>query len=408
MPSWYNTRWQYRIKISVDHTKVTAVLTDFPVYLNLDNLPDLTFWAHVQASGADVRITTSDGTTEVPREIVACDNDAKIGEVHFKAPTLSSSADTDFYIYYGYPLATEPAATDTYGSQNVWTGYDLVAHLKGSTTDSSANGWAITENGSYATVTTDRFGNASSAYELDATDVEDKIQVDSSPNLGEVGDHTYSIWMKANVLTNSAYVFCHYNWRFLLSGTGGVAQFAAGRMTNGAGPTYNVSTVSTINISDWAKLTAIYHPDAGGSGYIKIYLNGVYQASTSIGSLAIWADYGNRDLQWGNSGHGAAVPFQGKVGHSDVYSGVQSDERILAEYANQNSPVTFYTVAAEEGVPITTMPGVLPIVLPTLAPVLVLPTEISPASLTTNGNAALLSTETAPVMLLTTQRSAVL
>src|SRR4030067_493417 len=38
---WYSTGWSYRGKITIDHTKVAADLTDFPVLLNLTSDADL-------------------------------------------------------------------------------------------------------------------------------------------------------------------------------------------------------------------------------------------------------------------------------------------------------------------------------------------------------------------------------
>ncbi len=131
---WYNSSWGYRIKLAVANAKVDADLTNFPVYVNLDDLPDATFWAHVKAACADVRITNSDGQTEMPREIVSCDTGAKTGEMHFQADALANASDTNFYIYYGNSSVTEPAADSTYGSENVWNDggsnyFKLVQHL---------------------------------------------------------------------------------------------------------------------------------------------------------------------------------------------------------------------------------------------------------------------------------------
>lgn len=41
--SWYNSSWTYRLKLTIDNTKVDADLTDFPVYVNLNNLQWFSF-----------------------------------------------------------------------------------------------------------------------------------------------------------------------------------------------------------------------------------------------------------------------------------------------------------------------------------------------------------------------------
>ena len=117
---WYNASWAYCQQITVDYTKVPNTdQANFPVYVNLANLSS-GFFSHVNANGSDIRVTTSDGTTEVPREVVAIATGSSTGEVWFKAGTLSTLTNTDFYLYYGNSGAAEPAANATYGSQNVW------------------------------------------------------------------------------------------------------------------------------------------------------------------------------------------------------------------------------------------------------------------------------------------------
>jgi len=117
--AWYNANWDYRVKITIDNTQVGATLTNFPVYVDLSELP-AGFHTNVnQTDARDIRVTRSDGETECAREVVSYTSATDIGELHFLANSISSSADTDFYIYYGNSSATEPAVDATYGSENV-------------------------------------------------------------------------------------------------------------------------------------------------------------------------------------------------------------------------------------------------------------------------------------------------
>jgi len=112
---WYNSSWLYRVKITVLASKVAENLSNYPVYVDLSNLPS-EFHTNVnQTDGRDIRITSSDGVTELPREVVYYDSANDKGELHFKATSLSHSTDTDFYIYYGNSSATEPSDSSTYG-----------------------------------------------------------------------------------------------------------------------------------------------------------------------------------------------------------------------------------------------------------------------------------------------------
>ncbi|MEZ4104351.1 MAG: DUF2341 domain-containing protein [Candidatus Paceibacterota bacterium] len=143
----YSPQWLYREMITVHSTNIDENLTDFPVYIDLNNF-GTNFFDRINSDGGDIRITESDGISEVPREVVSASTTAETGEVYFKAPTLSSTTDTVFYIYYGNATATDYAVDDTYGAENVWdSNYLGVYHLYETSTgvaneftDSTANG----------------------------------------------------------------------------------------------------------------------------------------------------------------------------------------------------------------------------------------------------------------------------
>jgi hypothetical protein len=148
---WYNSSWSYRIPLTIRNTMVNADLTDFPVYVNLNDLP-LPFHEGVKSDGCDIRVTKSDQLTEVPFELVFYTASTDTGELHFKADSLANSTDTVFYIYYGNPSASCYAENATYGAQNVWTSsYKAVYHLQqdpsGTTYDSTSNNYDMASSG---------------------------------------------------------------------------------------------------------------------------------------------------------------------------------------------------------------------------------------------------------------------
>ena len=129
---WFDAAWSYRQALVQDHTKVpNNDQVDFKCYLDLNNMSS-GFFSHVKSDGGDIVVTTSDGTTQVPLEVVYVNTGGSKGEIHFKC-TLSHVSDTTFYVYYGNSGASQPSASSTYGSQNVWNGsitYRGVWHLK--------------------------------------------------------------------------------------------------------------------------------------------------------------------------------------------------------------------------------------------------------------------------------------
>ena len=126
--SWYNTSWQYRKKIIIDHTKVSAPsgsLLNFPVLVDLSYLGS-DFFTHIKSDGSDIVITASDGITKLKRELVSIDTGSggETGELWVKLLSLDATVDTDIYIYYGNNLASEVNDIDTWNSN-----YKIVQHL---------------------------------------------------------------------------------------------------------------------------------------------------------------------------------------------------------------------------------------------------------------------------------------
>jgi hypothetical protein len=122
-PNWYNHDWNYRKKISIDHTKVDDNLTDFPVLISLSSDPDLA--ARAQSNGDDLLFTSSNGTTKLSHEIESFSNGTGELVAWVKVPSLSSATDTDIYMYYG---------NSTCGNQENTTGvwdsnFKMVQHL---------------------------------------------------------------------------------------------------------------------------------------------------------------------------------------------------------------------------------------------------------------------------------------
>ncbi|MCL5970130.1 MAG: LamG domain-containing protein, partial [Patescibacteria group bacterium] len=64
--NWYDTNWKYRKKITIDHTKVSADLTDFPLYFYTQDTDILN---KSKSDRSDILFTASNGTTKLSHEI---------------------------------------------------------------------------------------------------------------------------------------------------------------------------------------------------------------------------------------------------------------------------------------------------------------------------------------------------
>jgi hypothetical protein len=119
---WWNTQWQYRKKVTIDHTKVDGDLTHFPVLISLT--ADINLSAHAQSDGDDIVFTDTLGN-QLSHQIELYINSTGQLIAWVNVTTLSSTQDTTLYMYYGNPIC---------GSQQhaggVWdSDYVLVYHL---------------------------------------------------------------------------------------------------------------------------------------------------------------------------------------------------------------------------------------------------------------------------------------
>ena len=203
---WYNASWNKRLALTITKSLVAGTVTNFPVYVNLADLP-VAFFSNVRSDGGDIRVTRSDGITEVPIELVAISTGGKTGELHFKGD-LSAASTTTFYLYYSNATGTAYAANATYGSQNVWTNsYSGVYHLNQDPTNGSPQILDSTSNARHASRTgaasSGRLVSAKIGNGLDFFGTGADYTIDFPTfALGSTSSYTYSAWFKTTTTTN--------------------------------------------------------------------------------------------------------------------------------------------------------------------------------------------------------------
>jgi hypothetical protein len=141
--------WSFRKEVVIDSSKVDGTLTDFPVVVHLKSDSDLA--ANAQPSGDDIAFVASDETTQLSHEIEAYNGSTGTLWAHVKLPSLSATTDTELYIYYGNPEATNQESVS-----DVWTNnFEAVYHLTESSSgtgnpdvykDSTSNGHDLIDN----------------------------------------------------------------------------------------------------------------------------------------------------------------------------------------------------------------------------------------------------------------------
>jgi len=186
MASWL-TGWSKRIKLTIDSSKIDSDLSNFPVPLYLSSSSGITnadVTAIFDELGSDanrkkIAVTTSDGVTQCYVEIERWDHANKKAWLHVKVPSISSSVDTELYLYYDSSQSDNSDYIGDTGdapAQSVWDDdFAMVLHFEQdpsggsqSVLDSSGNGnHATPSNLESADLVDGLFGKA---YQFDGAD----------------------------------------------------------------------------------------------------------------------------------------------------------------------------------------------------------------------------------------------
>lgn len=344
IPNWYNQKWQYRINITINSSKINSDLSYFPIYIDLSSMPE-DFFNLIKNDGGDIRITKDDGITEVAREIVFVNTTTNTGEIHFNSSgTLSSTIDTTYFIYFGNQNANDYIDTHTYGTHNVWDNrYRLISH-DGGKTDSTRYNNDGTGNGSIA-------GGEATGVVGKATYFNGESQYFTLPNLGDFDfpngvAYTVSAWIKTPGGTGATQVIVDTRltrgWGFTVANTGYISNFI--RDNNDDTTTW--SSTKTYNNNSWNFVATSYKDNEEGKTYGNGELddldtiNEISDKSSSSATITIGYK-NNLGSVWGH--------YLGYLDEIRIIRGVDYNENwINTTYNNQYAPSSFYSIGEIE------------------------------------------------------------
>jgi hypothetical protein len=338
--SYLVSRIYYR-SLTVDHTKVPSTQTDFPVLVSVTDatLKSVANSGHVAgANGYDIGFfSDSAGTTPLKWEIEKWV--ATTGELvaWVKIASVSSSADTVFYIRYGDASIT----TDHSDPVNVWTNnYITVYHL--------GNGTTLNVNDSLNVANGTNNGATAVAGKVDggANFVAASVQYISMATRTGPAALTMSCWAKATSFPG-AYnaLVARVNPSFqsnevMVKSNGKIAVYLTG--TGGAGdPFYDGTGSTTLVAGTWYYVAATYESTIGLIGYINASVD-----ATDIPRLplnTVWTGV----VRIGNDPISASREWNGIIDEARVSSVARSANWITTEFNNQNAPGTFITLGTE-------------------------------------------------------------
>ena len=352
---WYNGAWSYRMAVTIGHAKVSWPLTNFPVLVNLTNS---SLQQYAQTNGNDLLFTSGDGTNKLAHEIENYTNASGTLVAWVKVPFLTSTADTNIYLYYG-----NAAAANQQNASGVWdTNYKGVWHFNQTPAGSAGDMEDSTTNNNDGTSQTiaagaQVTGRIGGSLALDGTSdyLSTAISITNNP-----ATLTEEAWVKTTNTSGTKVVGLEGSQtgtgstsyeRHIYIGTDGKARFGN---YNGSAAEVAAST-SAINDGTWHHLVGYRDSVAGQIGlYVDGVLQGTPTTSTGVGTVNPgWYRIGSYKLATWPSG--ADGYFKGTVDEVRVSHVLRNAAWIATEYANQSSPGTFYSLGSPESQSATTL-----------------------------------------------------
>jgi hypothetical protein len=332
--NWWNVNWDYSKRIVIDHTKIAADLTNFPVLISYTSSD---FIAHVQQDGDDFAFIDATNSTQYPHEIEYYNSGTGELAAWVNIPVLSASQDTILYLYYGNPdCASQQNSVATWNND-----FSIVQHLTGSSMstlkDSTGNHWDITsEGGSPGYNAQGKVGKS-----VDFNGNNNFLQA-SGFRLPSDGSYTASAWVYVDGNQGSQ--------RFILEGASDYTlsmnvwyneSFKARVHNSGNISVCYSHTLVNVNNPQWYYVTE--RADVA-TGQLNLFINAVCEDESEIPG-SIYPE--NAGLNIGANRYGDDLWMNGKIDEVRISNDVRSDAWIQTEYTNMMSPATFSSVGVE-------------------------------------------------------------
>lgn len=327
-----------KYSLTIDHTKVPSSLTDFPVYVNLNDVIS----GMTTAQANSIRVYKADGVTEVAREIVSQN------EMHFLADSLSSSSDTVFVIDID-GARSDYLATDTYGRNNVWSDYAAVWHLDENPTGAAPQAIDATGYGNDLSSTS---GMTQSTGKIDKA-----IEFTGSPQVYSAGSIASGNPLMMANSTMSISFWVYYTGgtsypRIIEKATGGLGVdgytiWLTGNFAVSPNIQGRIDNSNTFDGSPFPKNTWVHHHWVlDGDKRVSLYKDGSFDTKSSV---LKFPPNKTANFTVGNWYSGDGRQFEGLMDEVRILATPLSSDWIATEYNNQNSPSTFYSLSELHG-----------------------------------------------------------
>ncbi len=351
---WWNPDWDFRKEITIDHDMIVADIENFPI---LFHNTSSNFSDHAQTDGDDFIFISSDGTIKYNHEIEYYSYVTGELIAWVNITSLSSTADTTLYIYYGNPsCSNQENIVGTWDSNfvGVWHCNNEVDNGEGEIKDSTI----YYNNGTTQNMEAEDLvdGKISGALNFGGTNEKVLVYDSQYGSLDLTDNMTLECWWKASDLSDSFNALMgkrhtslgfqyEYRIRDTLLFKNKYSLLTTGGSRNDA----------TTHASD----TWYYGTVTRDSSNITFYNEG------TISTIHETTDPKSTNAQFG---FGAAGDygnyFEGIIDEVRVSKNSRSADWVETSYNTMNSPNTFLSVGLEESKPVDNIPPTVEITYP--------------------------------------------
>jgi hypothetical protein len=331
--------WLYRKPITIKASQVTGDLTDFPVLISTS---DSDLKSKARSDGYDIIFTELDGRTGLDHEIESYNSSSGELIVWIKIPSLSSSADTVIYMYYGNSMMISPTAN----LEGVWSnGYVGVYHMV-EETGSIGNSASSTNDGTRVNTPTRDTGKIGYGQNFTGSGTNDMFNIGNLGLADGVNENlTLSVWLNINnpAIEDWAGVIIKRNDL----DTDDIYEMYFDNSIPDKKIRGNINSDSTTSLpidkSTWVYVVFTYDGSAR-----RFYINSSIKVTDLTISGPIWASSANVTI---GAWEGPQRNYGGILDEVRLSKAARSAEWIETEYNNQNNTRSFYTVGNEEIIP---------------------------------------------------------
>ncbi|MGD9036657.1 MAG: DUF2341 domain-containing protein, partial [Syntrophobacterales bacterium] len=338
-------------------------LTNFPLLVSIENDPELRTIENggkvFSDGGYDIVFRADDGTTGLDHEVEHYDGANGTLVAWVRIPSLSKSADTLIYMYFGNCSVTTPSENP----EGVWhDDYKGVWHLKENGAGSADEYRDSTQYGNHGQggegdslfVPTQVSGKIAYGQDFNNADTKwDFIDCGNDASLDITGNQiTLQAWVQYDNASHGHMGPLNHKgfnngYRLYMPDSSSNLNFQL------PGTSYDLQSAETLTTGNWHHLVAIYD-----GSRMRIYLDGLKDENElekldNILSVPpteneVWIGHGDQpeDVAW-------SYPWEGQIDEVRISSTARSADWIKTEYYNQSNPSAFYSIGTDDVSPAT-------------------------------------------------------